>query len=71
MSRALLYLAIAFLLYQIGKSLYRRYTGSAPADRARTRGRREQPAVHEGRKGVEIDYSKIRDAEYRDVRGKE
>jgi hypothetical protein len=75
MARFLLYIAITFLLYQIARALVRRMLGPRPMPRhrpARSSPKPEQVNPTHTQtpvpvKSPRIDYSKVRDARYRDL----
>lgn len=63
MGKFLLYLAIAFIIWRIVVTLSRK--GSAPT--TQVRGTPPPEERIEPRRGPEIDYSRVRDAEYREI----
>jgi hypothetical protein len=72
MARFLLYIAITFILYQIARAFVRRLLGPRPRPRRPAANNPEPERVDPSRtplpvKGPRIDYSKVRDARYRDL----
>ncbi|HVK38194.1 MAG TPA: hypothetical protein VNA88_06665 [Candidatus Kapabacteria bacterium] len=63
MGKFLLYLAIAFIIWRIVVTLSRK--GSAPTTQVRGAPPPEERVAP--RRGPEIDYSRVRDAEYREI----
>lgn len=66
MGRLLLYLAIGFIIWRIVRALVGR---PAPSQR-NVAGPHEREQRIDPPRGPEIDYSKVRDAEYRELRSR-
>jgi hypothetical protein len=60
----------AFFLYWVLKGTLRRFLAPPPAERKRARAREESRGkpVTGNRRAQTIDYSKVKDADYRDLR---
>ena len=69
MSRFLLYISIIFLLYQVAKRFMRGLVSSPQRQRMQRRdaGNAPKSPPSPSAPQSEIDYSKIRDADYRDI----
>jgi hypothetical protein len=68
MSKFIVLLAVLFLLYQVGKSFFRRMLMPPRRKQQRHVDERRRPAAQApDAKRPDVDYSKIRDADFRDL----